>query len=302
MSNFRLLGWAIYPTPAVDNQNNAFDWMVKSALDKGILLKVLFAENFSISVVEGRTILYYHGEECALPHFVLMRHYDYELSQFLEKSGVRVVNNGQSMRLSQNKFLTHVALAHHGLPTPKTLFRVDNYSVCVHELGSPFILKAIRGSKGMEVFLVHTSEEFNQLKNRYEFITQQYIASSYGRDIRIWVIGDRAVASVLRRSTTSFKSNIALGATAEHFSVTPEIEHLAVGSCRALGLELAGVDILFDGEGYTICEVNGNAGFRAFSLSGDQVDIPALIFDYLRKELHSQPCSYCDFVALNQQH
>lgn len=297
-----LLGWAIYPTPTIDNQNNAFDWMVKSAFDKGISLKILFAENFSVSVVEDKTVLYYNGEECALPHFVLMRHYDYELSQLLEKSGVRVVNSGQAMRLSQNKFLTHVELVHHGLPTPKTLFRVDNYSVCVRELGSPFILKAIRGSKGMEVFLVHSSEEFNQLKNQYEFITQQYIASSYGCDIRIWVIGDCAVASVLRRNTTSFKSNIALGATAEHFSVTPEIEHLAVESCRALGLELAGVDILFDGEGYTICEVNGNAGFRAFALSGDRVDIPALIFDYLRRELYSQPCSCCDFVALDQQH
>lgn len=276
-----LLGWAIYPTPAVENQDNAFDWMVKSAFEKGILLKILFAEKFSVSISEGRIVLYYDKEECALPYFVLMRHYDYELSQLLEKMGVRVVNNGHSMRLSQNKFLTHVELVRHGLPTPKTLFRVNDYSVCVGELGSPFILKAIRGSKGVEVFLVHSPAEFDVLRNQYECITQQYIASSYGRDIRVWVVGNRAVASVLRRSTISFKSNIAQGAVAEHFSVTPEIEQLAVESCRALGLELAGVDILFDEDGYTVCEVNGNAGFRAFSLSGDKVDIPSLIFNYL---------------------
>lgn len=279
-----LLGWAIYPTPEIGNRDNAFDWMVESAEKHGISLKIMFAENFSVSVNGSSIKIYYNGEECALPHFVLMRHYDYDFSMVLEKLGVRVVNSGASMRLSQNKFLTHIHLSNNGLPTPKTLFRVSDYQKNIEELGLPFVLKAIRGSKGEEVFLVDNEEEFDVLKSKYDYITQKYISSSYGRDVRVWVVGDRAVASVLRHSETSFKSNISLGAKAEPFRLTSEIEHLAVESCRALGLKLAGVDILFDGDGYTLCEVNGNAGFRAFSLSGEKVDIPDFIFNFIKVE------------------
>lgn len=278
-----LLGWAIYPTPVIGNSDNAFGWMVESAEKHGITLKIMFAENFSVSIEGNGTKIYYDGEECALPHFVLMRHYDYDLSVVLEKLGVRVVNSAASMRLSQNKLLTHIHLQTNGLPTPKTLFRVSDYQKCVDELGSPFVLKAIRGSKGEEVFLIHSKKEYNDLKDKHEYITQKYISSSYGRDVRVWVIGDQAVASVLRHSETSFKSNISQGAKAEPFSLTVEIEQLAVNSCKAVGLELAGVDILFDRDGYTVCEVNGNAGFRAFSLSGEKVDIPDLIFNYIYK-------------------
>lgn len=280
-------GWAIYPTPEPNNLDNAFDWMVGSAAKHGISLKILFAEKFSVLVAEGGKVkIYYDGEECALPHFVLMRHYDYNLSITLERLGVRVVNSGDAMRLSQNKFLTHIALSSRLIPTPKTLYGENDYDRCVAELGVPFVFKAIRGSKGLEVYLVDSSLLFDEVRLLHsEYIVQSYISSSYGRDVRVWVVGDRAVSSVMRRSDSSFKSNIALGATAEPFMLTADIERLAVDSCRATGLELAGVDILFCGYGYSVCEVNGNAGFRAFGISGERVDIPDEIFSWIASQL-----------------
>lgn len=277
-----MIGWAIYPTPE-KGKDNAFDWMIESAAKYGISLNILFAEKFSVSVGENNIEIWYDGEELSLPHFVLIRHYDDELSKTLESVGVRVVNDAASMRLSQNKYLTHIALSQRNIPTPRTLFRVNDYEKNVAKLGLPFVLKAIRGSKGMEVYLISNEQEFEAVKNNHDFITQRYISTSYGRDIRLWVIGGSVVASVLRVNDKSFKSNIALGARAEQFPITPTIEHLAVESCKALGLELAGVDILFDSDGYTVCEVNGNAGFRAFSMAEEEIDIPSLIFEYLTK-------------------
>lgn len=277
-----MIGWAIYPTPE-KGKDNAFDWMIESAAKYGISLNILFAEKFSVSVGENNIEIWYDGEELSLPHFVLIRHYDDELSKTLESVGVRVVNDAASMRLSQNKYLTHIALSQRNIPTPRTLFRVNDYEKNVAKLGLPFVLKAIRGSKGMEVYLISNEQEFEAVKNNHDFITQRYISTSYGRDIRLWVIGGSVVASVLRVNDKSFKSNIALGARAEQFPITPTIEHLAVESCKALGLELAGVDILFDSDGYTVCEVNGNAGFRAFSMAEEEIDIPSLIFKYITK-------------------
>lgn len=274
-----MIGWAIYPTPE-QGSDNAFGWMVDSAAKYGISLQIMFAEKFSVSIEENSIKIWYGEEELSLPHFVLMRHYDYQLSITFESLGVRVINDGVSMRLSQNKFLTHIALTKGNIPTPKTLFRESDYCTNVAKLGSPFILKAIRGSKGMEVFLISSEQEFCAVRGDYEYITQKYIATSYGRDIRLWVVGEKVVASVLRVNDKSFKSNIALGARAERYHVDLSLERLAVESCRLLGLELAGVDILFDGDNYTVCEVNGNAGFRAFALSGENIDIPSMIFCY----------------------
>lgn len=278
-----MIGWAIYPTPE-EGTVNAFGWMQDSAKNNGIELVIRFAEQFSVLISDGSTKIYYDGEECALPYFVLMRHYDYRLSCALESCGVTLFNSSNSMRLSQDKFLTHTLLTTKGIATPDTLWGERSYGRCVERFGTPFVFKAIRGSKGMEVFLINNKEEFLAVRDHYEYIVQQYISTSYGRDIRVWVIGGRAVASVLRRSNISFKSNIALGACAERFVITPEIEALAVASCNALGLELGGVDILFDGDGYCVCEVNGNAGFRAFSQAGEAVDIPNLIFSYIAKQ------------------
>lgn len=280
-----LLGWVIYPTPA-KGILTAFDWMIESAAKNGISLRVLLAENISTTVGECGIKIIYHGEEQTLPHFVLMRHYDVHLSTILEKLGVRVINSTTSMVLSQNKLLTHVELQRNHIPTPFTLYGVINYAYCVEKLGSPFVVKAIRGSKGEEVFLVADSQEFEDCKNEIrllgaEPIAQKYIASSYGRDLRVWVIGERVVASVLRHSETSFKSNIALGGKANYYELPETVSQLAIDSCKAVGLELGGVDILFDGDHYTVCEVNGNAGFRAFSMAGTKVDIPNEIFKYI---------------------
>lgn len=273
--------WAIYPTQK-EGQSNAFDWLVESAYRYGVELEIKFSENFSQLLSDNQISILYDNEVVRLPSFVLMRNYDLELATALELLGVRVINSCKSMELSRDKLLTHQMLITFKIPTPSTLYGVNNFVNIVDKLDLPFIFKARRGSKGEEVLLINNEGEFDVAKKKYtDFIVQKYIASSFGRDIRVWVIGGEVVASTLRYNENSFKSNIALGGVAKPFAVDDEIKELAVNSCKALGLELAGVDILFDGEGYTVCEVNGNAGFRAFSIFDERVDIPDLIFKYI---------------------
>lgn len=279
-------GWAIYPTPE-RGSSNAFDWMISSAASCGIELSVVFAEKISFNITAEKIELYNNGEKCAFPHFVLMRHYDFNLSAIFESCGVRVFNSTRSMQLSQNKLLTHLLLNKNNIPTIDTICGDVDFSVVTSCFGLPFVVKAVRGSKGEEVYLINNNEEFERVREQYnELLAQRFISSSYGKDIRVWVVGERVVGTVLRRSVSSFKSNIALGGEAICFEASVEVQQMAINSCKAVGLELGGVDILFMGDGkYCVCEVNGNAGFRAFGLSGKSVDIPKEIFNYISSSL-----------------
>lgn len=279
-------GWAIYPSPQ-EGTSNAFEWMIESAAKNGISLTLRFADRISIIIGDKLIKVLYDVEEVTLPHFILMRHYDHNLSTIFEDIGVRVFNTTSSMMLSQNKLLTHLVLQKCNIKTIFTLYGVNDYQECVNKLGLPFVMKAIRGSKGEEVYLIEDKFYFDDIKKNFPMrcstiIAQKYIASSFGKDLRLWVVGQNVVASVLRRNDKSFKSNIYLGGVAKNIDVSDKVKQLAIDSCKALGLELAGVDILFDGDDYTVCEVNGNAGFRAFRMSGSNINIPYEIFKYVR--------------------
>lgn len=157
-----------------------------------------------------------------------------------------------------------------------------------------FVLKQISGSKGENVYLIHNEHELlsavqecqrnvnrDELLNidmqelvRNHILFQEYIENSCGKDVRVWVIGDEVVGSVLRHNEKSFKSNYAQGGSADRFDLSQSGRDIAIKAAKVLGLDFAGVDLLFvgkDAEGqdlFTVCEVNGNAGFRTASIVG----------------------------------
>ncbi len=134
--------------------------------------------------------------------------------------------------------------------------------------------------------------EFNDLADLLDgadagadFLFQQYIKASHGRDVRVLVVDGKAVAAMERRSSDgSFKSNISLGGQATRFDLPPKMARLAIETARALNLDVAGVDILFDEDGYRICEANSSPGFHALEPACN-VNVPEIIFSAMRARL-----------------
>jgi len=113
-------------------------------------------------------------------------------------------------------------------------------------------------------------------------ILQEFIAGSKGRDLRVITIGGRVVSSMQRIADEGqFKANFSAGSSVEHFEITPEIEWMATQTSHILGLEIAGIDLLFDGDHYKICEANSSTGFEGMESCSD-VDIPREIFHFIR--------------------
>jgi len=278
--------WIIYSKVVLNpNKNNAISWMVDEANKCGFDAEVLFAEDIIIEASDQLKILY-QGQVQTYPDLVLTRCYDLHLLKQLELAGIPVFNNSQAMRNCHDKWTTHQLLSKSGIPSPRTLF--SEHPVEFHTIGKvlklPFIIKDIYGAKGEHVFLIKDKDDFLTAIDACDHpIFQEYVKASYGKDIRVHVIGGQAVTSVLRKSQSGFKSNFSQGGSAESYQADEIVKKLAIDSTQALGLDFSGVDILFTENGYTVCEVNGVPGFRTVGLTS-KFNIPYAMMDYLRRQ------------------
>lgn len=200
---------------------------------------------------------------------------DKYISYMLEKAGIRLFNSARAIELCDDKMTTALALSNSGIPMPKTLPGLLCYDesaplneqalrIVEEELGYPVIVKSSFGSMGTGVF---KAENFEQLKGAASALKmqphlfQQYIAESAGRDIRVIVIGGKAVAAMERISGGDFRSNIAIGGRGLKIDMPVQVKEMAEKAAALLNLDYCGADILFGKEGFYLCEVNSNAFF-----------------------------------------
>lgn len=211
------------------------------------------------------------------PDFVIMFDKDILLGTYLKQQGIPVFNDPEVIERCDNKAKQYIALAAAGIRMPKTIIAPKIYPKfsiegsgyterVIETLGLPLIIKEAHGSFGMKVYLLHTTEEVKEkvaTLSGVDFIFQQYIAASFGRDVRVNVVGGKVVAAMYRESKTDFRANITNGGTAYKIDLTPAQMELALQAAAALGAEYAGVDLLFDEhEQPLVCEVNAAAHIR----------------------------------------
>lgn len=198
-------------------------------------------------------------------------------SHLLEKTGLRLFNSADAVEVCDDKMCTHIALA--GIvPMPKTVAAPLCYTehVPVSEqflsqteqlLGYPVVVKECYGSLGKGVYLAHERKELVSLAaklQRVPHLYQQFIAESAGTDLRVIVIGGKAIAAMRRISQGDFRSNAELGGSGEAAQLAPECRQVAERAAQALGLDYCGVDLLLSANGPMVCEVNSNAFFGTF--------------------------------------
>lgn len=247
----------------------------------GIPIRAVHPNNVDVIVNRGdRKSLRVDEQIIDLPKVVLPRigsstdYYAYSVLRHIERLGVPILNSPQSIQNCADKFYSAELLYEHGLPVPRTMLvkhPIDGELVNKY-IGFPCVVKVLSGTHGNGVHLVSTKEslmelmEFvDSLKSNVNLLIQQYIDSKPGEDIRVLVINGKPIGAMLRKSMDgSFKANISRGGLGQAFPMNDEIEYLAAETCKVMGLDIGGIDLLFDGEGYMICEANSSPGFEGF--------------------------------------
>lgn len=218
--------------------------------------------------------------------------------RFLEERGYPCVNSSQSLALVSDKLEAARFLSRNGWPTPETkeAFPEGHSPNRIVPLSFPFILKPRNGSRGIGVTLVSSPEEYADAFTgplpTGGLVAQKYVASSHGRDLRVFFVGGRILAVAERQSADgSLLSNASTGGILGPHAIPPGELEPWLGMALAIGkkadLWYGTVDYLFlerpssgGAVNLTVCEVNGSPGFEALE-HGLGIDVAGMLVDAL---------------------
>lgn len=208
-----------------------------------------------------------------------------------EMMNVFSANESQAVTRSRDKLRCLQLLARNGIGLPVTGFAhstKDVQGLITSVGGAPLVVKLLEGTQGIGVVLAETQKAAESVIEAFRgleanILVQEYIQEAGGADVRCFVIGGRVIASMERRARPGeFRSNLHRGGTATKARLTPEERSTAVRAAKAMGLNVAGVDVLRSNHGPVVMEVNSSPGLEGIERA-TEVDVAGKIIEFLEK-------------------
>ncbi len=206
----------------------------------------------------------------------------------LEDAGLPVLNGAESIVLARDKVRSLQRMAAARVPVPRTvaLRSLGGLNEAIELVGGcPVVVKLQNGTQGVGTMLADSTKGVTSLCETLaalgqQVILQEFIKAARGSDIRAFVVGGRVIAAMRRTAAPGeFRSNIHRGGTGESVKLSRRFTATALRAAGALGLEVAGVDILdADGEPLVI-EVNCSPGLEGIE-QVTQVDIASAVITH----------------------
>lgn len=208
-----------------------------------------------------------------------------------EMMGVYAVNESVAISRSRDKLRSMQLLARRDIGLPVTGFAhtTDDIPDLINMVGgAPLVVKLLEGTQGVGVVLCETRKAAESVIEAFlgidvNIMVQEYIAEAGGADVRCFVIGDRVVAAMRRQAQPGeFRSNLHRGGSAETARISPAERRTAVAAARAMGLNVAGVDLIRSNHGPLVLEVNSSPGLEGIE-DASGVDVASLIVDFIER-------------------
>jgi ribosomal protein S6--L-glutamate ligase len=208
-----------------------------------------------------------------------------------EIMGVFTANSSQAISRSRDKLRSLQIMAQKGIGLPVTGFAhstkdIDGLVDIVG--GAPLVIKLLEGTQGIGVVLAETQQAAKSVIEAFRgldanILVQEFIKEAGGMDIRCFVIGDKVVAAMKRQGAPGeFRSNLHRGGSAAKVRLTPEERSTAVRAAKAMGLRVAGVDLLRSNHGPVVMEVNSSPGLEGIE-KATSMDVASKIIDFVVK-------------------
>ncbi len=234
-----------------------------------------------------------------LPHYdaVLPRigasitEYGLSVVKHFEIQGMRAINGASAIADSRDKMRCLQILAGSGILVPATVLTrsTQGLRAAVEAVkGLPVVLKILQGTQGVGVMLVHTPISLGSVIDtlrtlNQDVIIQQFIVEGAGRDYRVFVVGDKVVATMMRTAPEGeFRSNIHRGAVGNIIELPKQHEKTAIRAAKVLGLEIAGVDLMESNQGPMVIEVNSSPGFEGIE-KATGINVASAIIQHIKK-------------------
>jgi ribosomal protein S6--L-glutamate ligase len=265
----------------------------EEAEKRGHKVRVVNYATCYVTLEQDNPVVNYSGEELKDVDVIIPRiastltRYGSAIVRQFEMRNVPTTTSSIAIVRSRDKLRSLQLLAKAGVGIPKTVFvreTADFEDVLEQVGGAPVIIKVARGTRGNGVVLAETRKAALAVMQAFyveevSFLVQEFVAESAGVDIRAFVVNGKVVASMLRQSLDDdFRSNIAQGGEGIAVKLTDEERRTAQKAARAMGLSIAGVDMMRSERGPLVLEVNSSPGFKIEKVTGRNVT--EMIIDY----------------------
>jgi ribosomal protein S6--L-glutamate ligase len=261
----------------------------EEAILRGHDVEVIKYKECYASIEQNNPTVKYRGIDLAnfdaiIPRIAsYMTKYGTAIVRQLEMQGVYTVSSSIAISRARDKLRSMQLLAKYGIGIPKTVVSrnttdIDDLLECIGSM--PVIIKLARGTHGNGVVLAETKKAAKSVLQAFyltnddgtNILLQEFIKESAGTDIRAFVVGSRVVASMKRQSLDDdFRSNLHKGGEGTSIKLTDEEKKVAVKAAKAMGLNIAGVDLMRSNRGPLILEVNASPGFGIEKITGRNV-------------------------------
>lgn len=276
--------------------------LVKAAMARGHQVKVINPLRCYMDITSAKPMVHYkdfrlNEFDAIIPRIgSSITYYGSAILRQFEMMGVYALNESTSITRSRDKLRALQILSRSGIGLPTTSYA---HSTKMTEKiismvgGVPCVIKLIEGTQGKGVILAETKKAAESVidglrQMKAHFLVQEFIKECNGCDIRAFVIGDRVVASMMRKAKEGeFRSNLHRGGTAIPVEISPEEAAVAVNAAKALGLNVAGVDLLRSARGPLVLEVNSSPGLQGIE-SSTKFDIATMIIEYIEQNISTK--------------
>jgi len=212
--------------------------------------------------------------------------YGCALTRHFESMGIATLNTSQAVSRSRDKLYSLQLLLKEGLDIPVTGFAsspMDTDDLIEMVGGAPLIIKLLEGTQGRGVVLAETRKAAESVINAFKslkanLLVQEFVAEAEGKDLRLFVVDGKVVAAMQREAAPGeFRANMHRGGTAMKIKPTPNERKLATRAAKAMGLHVAGVDIIRSRQGPLLLEINSSPGLEGIEdvtsrdIAGDMI-------------------------------
>lgn len=271
--------------------------LMEACKNRGHQVEILDTLKCYMDITSHKPKIFYAGKELDDFQAIIPRigasitFYGTAVVRQFEMMNVYTVNTSDAISRSRDKLHCLQLLSRRGIGLPITGFsHSTKYTEDLIKIvgGAPLVIKLLEGTQGIGVVLAETKkagesviEAFRGLKAN--ILVQEFIKEAGGADIRCFVVGNKVVASMMRKGKEGeFRSNLHRGGTSKAIKITPEERSTAVRAAQIIGLEVAGVDILRSNHGPVVIEVNSSPGLEGIE-KATQKDVAGLIIDHIEK-------------------
>ena len=273
--------WAIYKKEDAVRNEKFINYLSSSCLEKGISFELIYLENLVLGVINNKLEIIYENKIVRdLPDGVINRTNNYLVSKQFESKGVRCFYNTHLSHIANDKNLCYQYVSKANIKIQDTLF--NNYSL----LSFPLVLKNPLGRGGNEVFLIKNETELKEKCSLYPSYTlQSYSENKIAKDLRVYVINNKIVKAILRKSTKDFRANYSISKDADVYELNENEISLINKVINLFSIDYAGIDFLISENNELIFnEIEDSVGARALYELTD-INIASLYIEHIYKTL-----------------